>query len=128
MGEFSANANVSATTKVPLFLVTKDYNLRMSFDPVNLSTDSIREKIANSIARLIATRMEKVWDFMQEEITKSQAKQLVAANCHRKAPSVYKVGDKVFLSTKNFRTEKLLKKLDDKNISPFKIKKLVRLS
>ena len=74
MGEFSANANVSATTKVPLFLATKGYNPRMSFDPVDLSADSTRERIANSTATSIANHMEEVWDFMQEEITKSQVK------------------------------------------------------
>ena len=127
MGEFSANANILATTKVPPFLATKGYNPRMSFDPVNLSADSTKERIANSTVRLIANRMEEVWDFMQKEMTKLQAKQVVAANRYRKKPPVYKVGDKVFLSMKNIRTERLLKKLDDKNISPFKIKKLVGL-
>ena len=63
---------------------------------------------------------------MQKKMTKSQAKQMVAANCHCKEPSVYKVGDKVFLLTKNIRMERLLKKLDDKNISLFKVKKLIR--
>ena len=65
---------------------------------------------------------------MQEKIRKLQAKQVVAANCHRKEPFIYKVGDKVFLLTKNIRTERPSKKLDDKNIGPFKIKKLVGLS
>ena len=60
-------------------------------------------------------------------MTKSQAKQMVAANRYCKEPPVYKVEDKVFLLTKNIRTERLLKKLNNKNISFFKIKKLVRL-
>ena len=64
---------------------------------------------------------------MQEKMTKLQAKQVVAANCHRKEPPVYKVGDKVFLLTKNIKTEKPSKKLDNKNIGSFKIKKLVGL-
>ena len=127
MAEFSANANVLATTKVPPFLATRDYNPRMSFNPVDLSADSTREKIANSMTILIANHMEKVWEFMQEKMTKLQAKQVVAANCHCEEPSVYKVGDKVFLSTNNIRIERPSKKLDDKNIGPFKIKKLVRL-
>ena len=74
MGEFSANANVLATTKVPPFLATRGYNPRMSFDPVDLSVNSTKEKIANSIATSIANRMEKVWDFIREEMTKLQAK------------------------------------------------------
>ena len=64
MGEFSANANISATIKVPPFLATKSYNTRMSFDFIDLSADSTREKIANSTARSIANCMEKVWEFM----------------------------------------------------------------
>ena len=58
-------------------------------------------------------------------MTKSQVKQVVAANCHRKELPVYKVEDKVFRLMKNIRTERPSKKLDNKNISPFKIKKLV---
>ena len=64
MGEFLTSANVSATTKVPLFLATKGYNPRMSFDSVDLSADSTKKRIVNSTARLIANRMEKVWEFM----------------------------------------------------------------
>ena len=74
MEEFSANANVSAITKIPLFLATKDYNSRISFDPVDLSADSTKERIVNSTVRLITNCMKKVWEFMQKKITKSQAK------------------------------------------------------
>ena len=127
MEKFSANANVSTTTKMLLFLATKSYNPKMSFDPVDLSANSIREKIANNTAKLIANLIEEVWDFIQEEMTKLQAKQVVAANCYHKKPLMYKVGDEVFLSIKNIKTEKLSKKLNDKNNSSFKIKKLVGL-
>ena len=125
MREFSANANVSATTKVPLFLIIKDYNPRMNFDPVNLSANSTRKRIANSTAKLIVNHIEEVWDFMQEKMTKSQAKQIIVTNCHWKKPSAYKIEDKVFLLTRNIKTEQLSKKLNDKNISSFKIKKLM---
>ena len=127
IGEFSANANVSATTKVPLFLATKSYNPRMSFNSVDLSADLTRERIINSMAKLIANRMEEVWEFMQNKMMKSQAKQVIAANCYYKKPPVYKVGNEVFLSTRNIKTEQPSKKLDHKNIYPFKIKKLVGL-
>ena len=128
MGEFSANANISATTKVLPFLATRNYNPRMIFDPVDLSADSMKKRIANSTATLIANCIEEVWEFMREKMTKLQAKQVIAANRHHKKPFVYKVGNKVFLSTKNIRMERPSKKLDNKNIGLFKIKKLVRLS
>ena len=74
IGEFSVNADISTTTKVLPFLATRGYNSRMSLDPVDLSVDSTREKIANNTATLIANCMEEVWDFMQEEMMKLQAK------------------------------------------------------
>ena len=64
---------------------------------------------------------------MQEEMTKSQAKQVIAANCYHKEPPVYKIRDEIFLLTKNIRMERPSKKLDYKNIGLFKIKKLVGL-
>ena len=60
MGEFSANTNVSAMTKVLPFLVTKGYNSKMNFDPVDLSANLTKEKIINSTARLIANCIEEV--------------------------------------------------------------------
>ena len=60
MGEFSANANVSVTTKVPLFLATRGYNSRISFDFVDLSADSTKEKIVNNMTTLIANCMEEI--------------------------------------------------------------------
>ena len=128
MGEFSANANVSATTKVSPFLATKGYNFRISFDPVDLSADSTKEKITNSMATLIANCMEEVWDFMREKMTKLQAKQAVAANRHRKEPPAYKIDNMVWLSTRNIKTNRLSKKLDHKMIGPYKVKELVRSS
>ena len=60
-------------------------------------------------------------------MTKLQAKQAIAANCHKKKPLVYKIEDKVFLLTRNIKTEWPSKKLNYKNIGTFKIKKLVGL-
>ena len=64
MAEFAANANLSATTKIPPFQATRGYVPRMSFDPVDLSEESTRERLANSKARSIATDMEEVWKFV----------------------------------------------------------------
>ena len=60
MREFLVNANILATTKVPLFLATRGYNPKMSFDSVDLSADSMRERISNSTAILIANCIKEV--------------------------------------------------------------------
>lgn len=51
-------------------------------------------------------------------MTKSQATQVKAANKHRKETPTYEVGDRVWLSTKNIKTERPSKKLDYKMIGP----------
>ena len=62
-------------------------------------------------------------------MAQSQKRQAGAADQHRKnVEEGYMVDDKVWLSTKNINTERLLKKLVHKMIGTYKIKKLVKLS
>ena len=58
-------------------------------------------------------------------MTKSQATQVKAANKHRKETPTYEVGDRVWLSTKNIKTERPSKKLDYKMIGPYQVKELI---
>ena len=127
MAKFAANANLSSTTKIPPFQATCRYVPRMSFDPVDLSEKSTREQLANSKARSIATDMEEVWKFVRTKMARSQEKQTEAADRHQKSvEDEYKVGDEVWLSAKNIKTERLSKKLDHKIVGLFQIKALVR--
>ena len=124
MAEFAANVNPSATTKIPLFQATREYIPRMSFDPVDLSKESIRERLANTKAWSIASDMEEVWNFVRNKMAWSQERQAEAADQHRKSVE-YKVGNSVWLLTKNIKTERPSKKLDHKMVGPFQIKALV---
>ena len=124
MAEFAANANPSATTKIPPFQATRGYIPKMSFNSVDLSKESTRERFANTKARSIAADMEEVWEFVKNEMARSQERQAEAADRHRKKAE-YKVGDEVWLLTRNIKTERPSKKLDHKMIGPYKIKKLV---
>ena len=100
----------------------------MNFDPVDLLASSTREQLANNQAKSLADCMQAVWNFTREEMTKSQATQVKAANKHRKEALRYQVGDMVWLSMKNIKTERPSKKLDHKMIGPYKVKELVRSS
>ena len=129
MAKFAANANPSASTKIPLIQVMHRYVPRMSFNPMDLLKESTHEKHANSKAWSITAEIKEVWEFVRNELTQSQKVQVKAVDRHRKdVEEKYKVGDKVWLLTKNIKTKKLLKKLNHKMIDPYKIKKLVRLS
>ena len=95
MAKFAANANLSATTKIPPFQTTRRYVPRISFDPVDLSEESTREQLANTKAWSIAADMEEVWKFIKNEMAQSQKQQAKAADQHPKSVEEYKVGDKV---------------------------------
>ena len=60
-------------------------------------------------------------------MAQNQKKQAVTADQHEKNME-YKIGDEVWLSTKNIKTKKPSKKLDHKMIGPYKVKQLVGLS
>lgn len=68
MAEFSSNANILATAKDPLFLVSYSYIFCMSFDPVDLMVLSTHEPIANTKFKLITDCMQEVWDFTYAKI------------------------------------------------------------
>ena len=82
MAKFSSNANTLATTKMPPFLVSCGYIPCMSFEPVDLRALSTCKQLANAKAKLIASRMQKVWNFTRAKMTKSQQAQVKAANKH----------------------------------------------
>ena len=120
MAKFAANANPSFTTKIPPFQATRGYVPRMSFNLVDLLEKSTRERLANSKARSIATDIEKMWKFVRTEMAQSQERYIKAADRSRKSvEDKYKVGNNVWLSTKNIKMEKPSKKLDHKMVGPF---------
>ena len=68
MAEFAANNNESASTKLSSFFATKGLHLRMSFDKVELSDASTRERILNQKALDISGNMQTTWEFVQKAL------------------------------------------------------------
>jgi hypothetical protein len=60
--------------------------------------------------------MKDIWEFLQDQIALSQTRMETFANQRRKAAPRYQVGDQVWLSTRNIKTQRPSKKLD-----PYKI-------
>ena len=96
MPEFTANANLSAFTKLPLFQAMRGYVSKMSFDLLDLIEELTCEWLANSKTRSITANMEEIWKFMRKKMARSQEKQAMAMDWHRKdVEDKYKVRDKV---------------------------------
>ena len=65
--------------------------------------------------------MEDIGGFLRSEIALAQASMEEQANRNRTPAPRYKVGDQVWLSTANIKTQRPSKKLDYKQIGPYRV-------
>ena len=124
MAEFSANNTESSAIKTSPFFANCGFHPRMSFDfEPDLPADPIRprELIQREKAETMANKMKEIGEFLREEMTLAQAEMEEQAHHYRTPAPRYEVGDKVWLSTANIRTQRPSKKLDHKQIGPYEI-------
>lgn len=112
--------NESASTKLSPFFATKGLHPRMSFDIVELSDASTRERILKQKTLDIPENMQTTWEFARKTLAAAQDNQSKQANKHRK-DIAYAVDDKFWLSTKNITTDRPSKKLDHKMLGSFEV-------
>ena len=116
LAEFAANNLVNESTGLSPFFVNKGFNPRTS---LQAPTDSAVLGQPNDISQA----MQDIHNRCREELTWAQALYTASANesqNRRPAPN-YQIGDRVWLSTKNIRTRRPCKKLEDKCIGPYRI-------
>ena len=103
MAEFAANALPSTATTVSPFFANRGFEPRMSFDIEFLPQDYQETQD-------LPTKMKDIWEFLQDQLTLSQTRMEDFANKNRKPPPRYRVGDKVWLSTRNIQDTKTFTK------------------
>ena len=104
--EFAINNKAYLTTKVSSFMVNYGREMRMEID--------LRRKGKMEKATEFAERMRKVQEEAGVVVVRAQEEIKRQADRRRKEAEVWKVGDKVILSTKNLMfKERLVKKLVD---------------
>jgi hypothetical protein len=69
--------------------------------------------------------MELITEFVRSEILSAQARQEEYANHRRQPARQFRVGQLVWLDARNIRTLRPQKKLDWKNLGPFRITKVI---
>jgi transposase InsO family protein len=123
MAEFAANNAPSATTKVSPFFANLGYYPRLSFDikPEVKPPRNAKEAIDRETAVQRATELKDLWAMLQDEIGLAQTRMEGFADAHRKPAPAYQVGDLVWLSARNIQTQRPTKKLDHKNLGPYKV-------
>jgi len=117
---FTFNNKVHITTKSSLFKVNYRREPRISFD--------ISKKEKHVKAEEFVKEMKEMYEKTKAVLIKSQEKMKKYTDRNRKKAKEYKVGDRVLISTKDSSVElmkRVTKKLMEKYIGPYKIKKIV---
>jgi len=113
------------STKFAPIQVEMGYLPRTSFDwdrPKEPQT--VRERMSYEEAQQYVKRLEGVWKLARENLEKAQQAMQIQANKHRREPD-FGPGDMVWVTTKNWRTERPSRKLDYQMAGPYEILKKV---
>lgn len=119
--EFANNSAVSETTRCSPFFALYGFEPRMGFEPIDLSDN--RPAIRDATA--FASVMEKIWDYCRTEIHAAQGKQEHYKSQGRKPARRFREGQLVWLDSRHITTLRPQKKLDWKNLGPFRISKVI---
>ena len=116
LAEFTANNQLSSATDASPFFATAGYNPRISFE-LDIRTDNPTEVRAQEAA----TRLSEIHEFLRDHMSYTQARYVENADAHRLPAPAYQPGDLVWLDTRNMRTIRPSRKLDNKNAGPFPV-------
>jgi transposase InsO family protein len=93
---------------------------RTSFDWDTPAPTSDPERLSQEKAKAMVTRMHEAIEKAKEFMAKAQDKKSRDANAHRREID-FEVGDKVWVSTKNWKTQRPSHKLDHQMAGPYTI-------
>jgi hypothetical protein len=79
-----------------------------------------REAVNVADAKALATRMHQAWSVAKGFLQKAQAKKQHDVDIHRREVD-FQVGDQVYVSTRNWKTDRPSKKLDHQMVGPYPI-------
>ncbi|KAG0160841.1 hypothetical protein PDIDSM_8372 [Penicillium digitatum] len=103
-------------TRVSPFYANYGFHPRIGFEPSQPASHP-----ATRDAEKFATRMQELTEYVRAEILSAQARYEEQTNRHRAPARRYRPGQLVWLNARNIRTLRPQKKLDWKNLGPFKV-------
>jgi hypothetical protein len=119
--QFEANNTVSETTGVSPMMACYGQHPRMGFELPSDTRRPRHQALQAHEANTMVDKMRDITEFIREEMIWAQALQQEYANRKRSPAPAYQIGDKVWLNARNIRTERASKKLDWKNVGPYKV-------
>jgi transposase InsO family protein len=123
LAEFASNNVVSETTGVSPFFANYGFHPRLGVEPSSPCPPNLTPAQRSQFyrANTVASRFERILDQLKALAKQSQQRAEDNANVHREDAYNYEVGDEVYIDTRNMKTNRPLKKGDDKWIGPFKV-------
>ena len=85
-----------------------------------MKADTLKERLNKEEAKALITRLHDSWEHTRDRMRISQERYTAQANKHRREVD-FDVKDKVWVSTKNWKTDRPSRKLSDQNAGPFEI-------
>ena len=113
LAEFAYNNAPNETTGVSPFFANKGYHPGMAIYP--------ERDMASARAREYAVDLSELHKALKSNIRQSQERYQKATDNRRLAPPDFKVGDKVFVKAKFFRTTRPTKKLSERFFGPYEL-------
>ena len=109
------------------FFANKRYHPKLNLDSHQSTNNQKAQDLTQHMekAQDLTQHMEKFSKQLKSNLLVSQKAQRPAANLHRTPAPAYQVRNQVWLNSKNIKTQRPFKKLDNKWIGPFTIAELV---
>jgi transposase InsO family protein len=121
MVDFAASCLPHESTGVSPFFAECGYEPRLSIDWDQAGKPGSRkERINREEADQFVQRMQEIWDLVKGSMQRAQERQKKQADRHRREID-FDVGDSVWVTTKEWRTGRPIKKLDSQMEGPYKI-------
>lgn len=123
LAEFASNNATSETTGVSPFFANYGFNPRLGFEPRSpCSPDKTPQQKKEFLkASSIADRFDRILTQLKALAADAARRYEENANTRRSDAPVYEVGQRVWLNTRHMRTNRPMKKGDDKWSGPFKV-------
>jgi hypothetical protein len=121
LAEHTYNTAVSETTKASPFFANYGYQPETQW----IRPAASEANFSNPASEKLLARWKGIWEMLQENTHDAQQRMAKWYNTKVQEQPKFKVGDKVMINARNFRTKCPSKKLDHKKIGPVKVVKLI---
>lgn len=127
LAEFAARNVINDSTGVSPFFANAGFHPRMSFGPPRAMPHEAPENLKEHCheGNEFAAKMQEITNLLRTNLLSAQASQERLANANRSPAPAYRVGDMVFLSTRNIKSARPIAKLDHKFIGPFRVERVL---